>query len=97
MPFLNPRLVLLLVLSSTLVVSGCASNGPPLTAFPPVADLLVAPKPQLSTEAVEKEDAIALALHDSAIETWGDTNTARLARVCRWAAKMGMSGLSCPE
>lgn len=92
-----PRLLApLLALSLSLGVSACASKGPPLIAYPPAADLVAPAKPQLSAEAVEKEDAVALALHDSAVESWGDGMALQIARLCRWATANGMKGVTCP-
>lgn len=83
----------LAALSCALLVSACASKGPPLTAFPPRADLAAPAKPELSVEAVSS--AAALAEHNSAVERWGDDLKAQVDRLCRWAKANGMPDAPC--
>jgi hypothetical protein len=75
-------------------VSGCASKGPQSPTFPNRADLTVEPKPVLAPEALTSE--AALDAHDIALETWGETGWAQVARLCRFFDAMGMKGLDCP-
>lgn len=85
---------LLLALSCAWLASACASKGPPLTAYPPPADLAVPSKPQLAPEALGS--AVALAEHNSRIEAWGDGLALQIGRLCRWAEDMGAKGVRCP-
>lgn len=77
--------------ASVSLVSGCASSG---LIFPPSADLLVEPKPQLAPDAIFSE--AALDAHDIAIEARGDRLAAQVGRMCRFWRGMGMKGLDCP-
>ena len=86
----NLRLIRSLALAALLVpVSSCASKAPRLSAYPPSADLRVEPKPELSVEAVASGSDAALALHDDAVEAWGERGWAAVARICRWAVTNG--------
>lgn len=86
----NLRLIRTLALSASLaLVSSCASKAPRLSAYPPSADLRVEPKPELSVEAVASGSDAALALHDDAVEAWGERGWAAVARICRWAVTNG--------
>lgn len=94
----NLRLIRTLALAALLVpVSSCASKGPGLSAYPPSADLRVEPKPELSVEAVASGSDAALALHDDAVEAWGERGWAAVARICRWAQAGGAAlPFKCP-
>ncbi len=85
-----PMLPLALAVSASLV-SGCVSRG---LAFPPIADLIVEPKPVLAPDAIYSE--VALDAYDIAIEARGDRLAAQVARLCRFFDTMGMNGLECP-
>ena len=63
--------------------------------FPPSADLRVEAKPRLDPAALHSE--AALDDHDSSVEAWGERGWAAVARLCRWAERNGMDGLSCPR
>lgn len=88
--WLMPCLALAVSLS---LVSGCANKAPVTRIYPPAADLVVEPKPQLDPAALESE--AALDAHDIALETWGERGWAAVGRLCRWADQMGAKGLSC--
>jgi len=86
----NLRLIRTLALAASLaLVSSCASKEPRLSAYPPSADLRVEPKPELSVEAVASGSDTALALHDDAVEAWGERGWAAVGRICRWAQANG--------
>ena len=68
--------------------SACAASVG-AASFPPSADLRVEPKPELSVEAVASGSDAALALHDDAVEAWGERGWAAVARICRWAVTNG--------
>lgn len=90
----KPSLMTCLAVAASLsLVQGCASSGS--LTFPPRADLMVEPKPQLAPEAVFSE--AALDAHDIAIEARGDRMAAQVARLCRFFDHMGMPDLDCPE
>lgn len=85
----------LLLASALLLAPGCAHKAaPPLTAYPPAADLRVKPKPQLAPEALESEQA--LLEYDVALEAWGDEGWLTVGRLCRWAKVNGMQ-VDCPK
>lgn len=62
--------------------------------YPPAADLVVEPKPQLDPAALDSE--AALDAHDIAIEMWGERGWAAVGRLCRWLVQMGAQGGGCP-
>lgn len=84
----NLRLTRSLVLVASLaLVCSCASKEPRLSAYPPSADLKVEAKPALTVEALASDSA--LALHDDAIEAWGERGWAAVARICQWSVTNG--------
>lgn len=95
MPSAPGPIRLLLALSFASLVAACATNESPRPVFPSAVELTVPPKPQLTVEAVAAGSAVALAEHNSAIEAWGDSLAAQVARLCRWAEGNGAKGLSC--
>lgn len=62
--------------------------------MPPAEDLRVEPKPALSEAARESEAVYEQWNID--IEAWGQRGWDTVARICRWADRNGMTGLSCP-
>ena len=76
-----------------LTLPGCATRERDRPIFPPSADLAILPKPVLSPDAVSSE--AALDAHDIALEKWGDEGWAAVARICRWAQRNGMEGVTC--
>lgn len=93
----NLRLTNGLALAALLVLAcSCASREPRLIAYPPTADLKVEAKPALSVEALGSDQA--LALHDDAVEAWGERGWAAVANICRWSVRSGASlAFRCPR
>lgn len=82
------RLTSGLALAALLVLAcSCASREPRLTAYPPSADLRAEAKPELTVESLASDNA--LALHDDAIEAWGERGWATVGRLCRWSVANG--------
>lgn len=61
--------------------------------YPPAADLVVEPKPQLDPAALDSE--AALDAHDIALEVWGERGWAAVSRLCRYFKEVGMDQLWC--
>ena len=87
------RLAAPMLLAIALTATGCAVQGSPRPIFPSAADLAVEPKPAI-TPAVLADDRAA-AEYDSAVEAWGERGWAAVARICRWAARLGAT-VNCP-
>lgn len=82
----------LMIASLGAGVASCATKG---GSFPPASDLRVQPKPVPPDEVVTSR--IAGELHDNAVEAWGETGWAQVARLCRFFAAMEMKRLECPQ
>lgn len=80
--------------SAVLLASGCATKAPVQRIYPPTVDLTVEAKPQVSTAALESEQAFIA--HVIALEMWGERGWQAVGRICRWADQMGAKDLSCP-
>ena len=93
----NLRLTRGLALAALLVLAcSCASTEPRLTGYPPIADLRVEAKPELTVEALESDNA--LALHDDEVEAWGERGWETVARICRWSVTNGATlPFRCPK
>lgn len=75
-------------------MSACGERVRIQPAFPPVADLVVEPKPVPPPEIVTS--AQAAAEYDIAVEGWGERGWRAVGRLCRWAKEQGMS-VDCPR
>ncbi len=80
--------------SAAFIASGCATKAPETRIYPPIADLTVEAKPLADPAGFESEQAFVD--HVIALEMWGERGWDAVARLCRWHADMGMSGLRCP-
>lgn len=65
-----------------------------LVSQPPLADLIVEPKPLLSEDALNSDKA--LNDYDAAIEAWGERATLQIGRLCRWAKANKLPHPDCP-
>ena len=89
----SPMLALLTAAALSLVSACETIPTPTRTPLPPVADLVVEPKPQLAPEDLDSD--AALDRHDIALEVWGERGWAAVGRLCRWAQANGTNGLRC--
>jgi hypothetical protein len=81
----------LMIASFGVAVASCETRG---VAFPPATDLRVQAKPVPPDDVLTSR--IAGEQHDNAVEAWGETGWAQIARLCRFFDAMGMEGLDCP-
>lgn len=89
-----PKLMLRVAMIAALAVAApsCGSRVETSLQFPPAADLQVAPEPPYPEAALVPGEAGQAAEDQWRDEMliWGRGNAARLARVCRWAVRLGL-------
>lgn len=89
------RSKLLLILTASALCAGassCANRAETHLAFPPVADLAVAPEPVYPEAALQPgpDGEAAERAWWNDVLVWGRAHHDRLARVCNWAHDLGM-------
>ena len=89
-----PKRILIASLMIASLGAAVASCETPGAAFPRAQDLAVEAKPIPSADVLTSR--IAGEQYDNAVEAWGEAGWAQIARLCRFFAEMGMSGLECP-
>jgi hypothetical protein len=82
-----------LVIGIPISVAACATTG----AYPPSADIASVTEAKPRPPAEILTDPAANDRYNSAIEARGDRLYAAGARLCRFFARTGMSGLTCPK
>jgi hypothetical protein len=94
------RLCLTIVLIACALpwaASGCAPREVLRPIFPPSADLEAAAEAKPVAPAEIVTSAQAAALHDVAVESWGERVSRAGGRICRWAVDNGATlPFACP-
>jgi len=82
----------LMIVSLGAAVASCETPG---AAFPSATDLRVQSKPVPPDDVLTSR--VAGEQYDNAIEAWGETGWAQIARLCRFFDALKMKGLDCPK
>lgn len=85
--------VLLVLLPSLIIASGCGGAGKTRPAFPSAIDLKREAKPEPTADIVTS--AQASEDFNAEIEAWGDRGWSAVDRLCQWAKDMGMKDAPC--